>query len=218
MKHNIHLLTQSDHLRYLFSLIRDKNVSNSNFVFYSNQVIRKTLEAAVNILPYESTNTVTPIGATYEGKTIKEKLCAISIIRAGESMESEVRLMFKSIPFGKVLIQRNKETKLPKLYYSNLPDDISERSIFLLEPMLATGGSALMAIEVLLSAGAKESNIIFINLLASPEGIKRVSEKYPDIHIVTASIEEGLNENAFMIPGIGDFGDRYFGTIDSGAI
>jgi uracil phosphoribosyltransferase len=211
----VHLLPQTNQLHALHSIIRDKNASQEDFVFYSDQIVRLLLEAGSNLLPFATQKVITPVGETYEGLKLTAKLCAVSIIRAGESMETELRSIYRGIRMGKILIQRDKQTKLPKLFYSNLPDDISERYVLLLEPMLATGGSALTAIQVLLKAGVQEENIIFINLLASPEGLDRVTTTHSKLHIVTSSIEKQLNEHAFMIPGIGDFGDRYFGTTDS---
>ena len=213
----IHLLPQTNQLRALHSIIRNKHATQDDFVFYSDQIFRLLLEAGTNLLPFTEHQVTTPVGETYKGLKLDVKLCAVSVIRAGESMETELRSMHWGMPMGKILIQRDKQTKLPKLFYSNLPEDISERRVLLLEPMLATGGSALSAIEVLIQAGVKEENIIFINLLTSPEGLERVLDVYPKLRVVTSSIEQRLNEHAFMIRRIGDFGDRYFGTADSGA-
>ncbi|WP_298770977.1 uracil phosphoribosyltransferase [uncultured Shewanella sp.] len=213
----IHLLPQTNQLRALHSIIRNKHATQDDFVFYSDQIFRLLLETGTNLLPFTEHQVTTPVGETYNGLKLDVKLCAVSVIRAGESMETELRSMHWGMPMGKILIQRDKQTKLPKLFYSNLPEDINERHVLLLEPMLATGGSALSAIEVLIQAGVKEKNIIFINLLTSPEGLERVLDVYPKLRVVTSSIEQRLNEHAFMIPGIGDFGDRYFGTADSGA-
>ena len=127
-------------------------------------------------------------------------------------METELRAMAPGVRIGKILIQRDTVTKLPHLYYSKLPMDIARRHVLLLDPMLATGGTALAAIEVLLEKGVPAENIVFINVLSAPEGIAVVQDRYPSVRMVTSSIEERLNENAFMLPGIGDFGDRYFGT------
>jgi uracil phosphoribosyltransferase len=211
----VHLLPQTNRLRSLHLIIRDKNTSQDDFVFYADQIARLLLEAGLNLLPFHPHQVTTPVGEVYDGLRHTENVCAVSVIRAGESMEPELRCMYGGIRTGKILIQRDKKTKLPKLYYSNLPDDIGDLHVLLLEPMLATGGSALAAIQVLLDAGVREKNIIFINLLASPEGLERVTSAYPKIQIVTSSIEKRLNEHAFMVPGIGDFGDRYFGTTDS---
>lgn len=214
---SVHVLPQTNRLRALHTIIRDKDVSREDFVFYSDQVIRMLLDAGLDRLPYEPKVVTTPVGAYYEGARLTSKICPVSIIRAGESMEPEFRSMYPEAPVGKILIQRNKQTKLPKLYYSHLPEDIATRHVLVFEPMLATGGSAETAIQVLLDKGVKEKNIIFINFLAAPEGIERVLNKFPGVQIVTSSVEKKLNEHAFMIPGIGDFGDRYFGTADAGA-
>ncbi|GAA4681746.1 uracil phosphoribosyltransferase [Streptomyces chumphonensis] len=214
---NVHLLPQTDQLRALHTVIRDREARREDFVFHARRIIRMLVESALDLLPFEEHDVTTPVGETYRGLRCAAKLCAVPVIRAGESMEAEVRDVLPGVRIGKVLIQRDKQTKLPHLYYSHLPDDIAERHVLLLEPMLATGGSALAAIDVLTKAGVREENIVFVNFLTSPEGLERVMEAHPRLRLVTSSVEERLNEHAFMIPGIGDFGDRYFGTVDSGA-
>lgn len=214
---NVHLLPQTNQVRAMQTIIRNKHASREDFVLYSRRIIRLLLEAGMDLLPFDKHEITTPVGETYRGLKFASKLCAVTVIRAGESMEAELREVYPGIRIGKILIQRDKVTKLPHLYYSNLPDDIAQRHVLLLEPMLATGGSALAAIKVLLDADVQEENIIFINFLTAPEGADTVCRVHPKIKIITSSIEDRLNENAFMIPGIGDFGDRYFGTVDSGA-
>ncbi|MEE1931501.1 uracil phosphoribosyltransferase [Streptomyces sp. TRM 70351] len=214
---NVHLLPQTNQLRALHTLIRDRNAPREDFVFYSRRIIRLLLESALDLLPFDKHEVTTPVGETYHGLKFASKLCAVPVIRAGESMEAELRDVHPGIRIGKILIQRDKTTKLPRLYYSHLPDDIARRHVLLLEPMLATGGSALAAVGVLTDQGVAERDIVLVNFLASPEGLRTVSERHPDLKIITSSIEDRLNENAYMVPGIGDFGDRYFGTVDSGA-
>ncbi|MBU2706132.1 uracil phosphoribosyltransferase [Zooshikella marina] len=214
LKQNVHVLPQNNQLRALHTIIRNRQVSREDFVFYSSRIIRLLIEAGLNLLPFEPLEVETPVGNTYNGLQFASKLCGVPIIRAGESMEPELRAVCPAIRIGKILIQRDKVTKLPHYYYSNLPEDIHERHILMLEPMLATGGSAKAAIQLLLDKGVQEDKIIFVNFITVPEGIHAVCSKYPKIKIVTSSIEEELNENAFMIPGIGDFGDRYFGTVN----
>jgi len=136
----------------------------------------------------------------------------VSIVRAGESMESGLRAVCKAVRIGKILIQRDEETALPKLYYAKLPTDISQRHVLLLDPMLATGGSATKAIEVLQEHGVPEDKIMFLNLIAAPAGIRNIRQRFPKLRIVTTAIDESLNEKKYIVPGIGDFGDRYFGT------
>lgn len=208
----VHLLPQTKWLRALHTIIRDRYADREDFVSNSGRVIRQLVEHGLESLPFESSAVETPVGETYRGLRITPRICGVSIARAGESMEAELRAMSPGVRIGKILIQRDKVTKMPRLYYSALPSDIGERHILLLDPMLATGGTALMAIRVLLDEGVPEEHIVFVNVLSSPEGIEAVHGRHPRVRIVTSSIEEGLNENAYMQPGVGDFGDRYFGT------
>lgn len=209
---NLHLLSQTKQLRALHTIIRDRSVRREDFVFYADRIIRLLIEAGLGLLPFEPQQVHTPVGRPYDGLRFVQGICGVSVVRAGESMEAGLRAVVRSVKIGKILIQRDKVTKLPHLYYSCLPDDIARRHVLLLDPMLATGGTALMAIKVLLDQGVAEDRIVFVNLITVPEGIAAVSEHHPNVQMVTSSIEEGLNENAYMMPGIGDFGDRYFGT------
>lgn len=209
----VHELRQSNQLRALHTAIRDRDATAGDFVHHAGRIIRLLLEEALDLLPFENYTVTTPVGQTYHGLKSPSNVCAVPVIRAGESMESEFRALHPGVSIGKILIQRDATTKQPHLYYSHLPDDIAERHVFLLEPMLATGGSALAAIDVLLRAGVPVTRIVLVNFLAAPQGLDALAREHPDLHIVTSAIEERLDENAFMIPGIGDFGDRYFGTV-----
>ena len=212
MSSTVHVLPQTNQLRALHTVIRDRDARREDFVHYSGRVIRLLIETGLDLLPYETHAVRTPIGRTYEGLRIAARVCGVSIARAGESMEAELRAVNPTVRIGKILIQRDKVTKLPRLYYSALPTDIAERQVLLLDPMLATGGTALAAIQVLLGTGVPEENIVFVTLLAAPQGIATVHDRCPGVRIVTSAIEDGLTEDAYMTPGIGDFGDRYFGT------
>ncbi len=207
------LLPQTHHLRALHTVIRDKNASPRDFAVFSRRIIRLLLEAGMDVLPFEKREVTTPVGETYHGLGFTPRLCGVSVVRAGESMEAELREMLPGISIGKILIQRDKRTKLPDLLYQHLPADIAEGHVLLLEPMLATGGSVLAALDVLRGAGVRDENIVLINFLASPQGLERVGRAAPGLTIVTSAVEDGLNEHAFMVPGIGDFGDRFFGTV-----
>ena|SRR5437899_3790044 len=209
---NVHLLPQTNQLRALHTIIRDRTAHREDFVFYSGRIIRLLIETGLNLLPFEQWEVETPVGRKYDGVRFTSKTCGVSIARAGESMEAGLRAVCRSIRIGKILIQRDKVTKLPRLYYSSLPHDIAQRHVLLLDPMLATGGTALAAIQVLLDKGVPEEKIIFINLITVPEGITAVCQRHPNVKIVTSDIDERLNKNAYMTPGIGDFGDRFFGT------
>jgi uracil phosphoribosyltransferase len=209
---NVRLLPQTNALRALHTTIRDRDVPRDRFVLHAGRVFRLLVEAALDLLPYEPSMPRTPVGASYPGLRIAPPLCGVSIARAGESMEAELRAVCPEIRVGKILIQRDKVTKLPRLYYSALPRDIADRHVLLLDPMLATGGTALAALGVLLERGVPEQHIVFVNLISVPEGIAAVRSQHPGVRMVTSAIDQRLNEDAYMIPGIGDFGDRFFGT------
>ncbi|CDK25325.1 unnamed protein product [Kuraishia capsulata CBS 1993] len=207
---NTIILPQTNQLVSLYSIIRDVNTRRGDFVFYSDRIIRLLVEEGLNQLPVEPHTVKTSTGISYEGSRFVGKICGVSIIRAGESMEQGLRECCRSVRIGKILIQRDEETALPKLFYVKFPEDIAERYVLLLDPMLATGGSAIMAAQVLLDNGVKEEKILFLNLLASPEGIKAFYEKFPKIKIITGGVDQGLDANRYIVPGLGDFGDRYY--------
>jgi uracil phosphoribosyltransferase len=209
---NVHLLPQTNQLRALHTIIRDRTARLEDVVFYSGRIIRLLIETGLDLLPFEQCDVQTPVGRTYHGVRFAPNLCGVSVVRAGDSMEAGLRAVCPSVRIGKILLQRDKVTKLPHLYFTALPHDISERHVLLLDPMLATGGTALAAIQILLDRGVREDRIVFINLITVPEGITAVCQRYPEVRIVTSAIDERLNENAYMMPGIGDFGDRFFGT------
>ena len=202
---NVILLPQTNQLIGLYSIIRDQRTKRGDFVFYSDRIIRLLVEEGLNQLPVEEAIIKCHGGYEYKGAKFLGKICGVSIVRAGESMEMGLRDCCRSVRIGKILIQRDEETALPKLFYEKLPEDISERYV-----LLATGGSAMMAVEVLLARGVKMDRILFLNLLAAPEGIKAFQDKYPDVKIITGGIDEKLDENKYIVPGLGDFGDRYY--------
>jgi len=125
-------------------------------------------------------------------------------------MEAGLREVCRAVRIGKILIQRDEETAQPKLFYAKLPEDIASRFVLLLDPMLATGGSAIKAVEVLLEHGVPEQRIIFVNLIAAPEGLRNFCTKFPSLRVITGWTDEGLNERAYIIPGLGDFGERRY--------
>ncbi|MFL6113401.1 MAG: uracil phosphoribosyltransferase [Catenulispora sp.] len=208
----MHLLPQTKRLRALHAIVRDRDAAREAFVTNVGRIVRQLVEAGLELLPFEPHDVRTPVGETYRGLRITPRICGVSVVRAGDSMEAQLRELVPEARIGKILIQRDKKTKLPHLYFSALPADIAQRHVLLLDPTLATGGTALAAINLLIQHGVPEEHIVFINVLSSPEGIRAVRDRYPKVRMVTSAIEERLNENAYMVPGIGDFGDRYFGT------
>lgn len=183
-------------------IIRDKNTDRGDFIFYSNRIIRLLVEEGLNHLPTIEHTVTTPVGRPYDGLSFQGKICGVSIMRAGEAMEQGLRDCCRSVRIGKILIQRDEETAQPKLFYDKLPEDIAERWVLLLDPMFATGGSAIMAVEVLKSRGVPEERILFLNLIASPEGIKNFASKFPKLRVVTAFVDAGLDEKKYESPSL----------------
>ncbi|KAK4621286.1 Uracil phosphoribosyltransferase 1 [Fulvia fulva] len=207
---NLHILPQTPQLIALLTMIRDKGTGRADFIFHSNRISRLLVEEALNHLPVQTKTITTPVGRTYAGVEFEGKICGVSIMRAGEAMEQALRECCRSVRIGKILIQRDEETSKPRLFYDKLPSDIKDRWVLLLDPMLATGGSALMAVDVLRSKGVPEDRILFLNLIASPEGVQNFAERFPKVRVVTAFVDEGLDEKNYIVPGLGDFGDRFF--------
>ncbi|KAI1462214.1 uracil phosphoribosyltransferase [Annulohypoxylon moriforme] len=207
---NVITLPQTPQLIALLTKIRDRKTERADFIFYSNRIIRLLVEEGLNHLPVVEHTVTTPVGRTYNGLMFQGKICGVSIMRAGEAMEQGLRDCCRSVRIGKILIQRDEETAKPKLFYDKLPEDIAERWVLLLDPMFATGGSAIMAVDVLKSRGVPEERILFLNLIASPQGVQNFATKFPKLRVVTAFIDQGLDEKNYIIPGLGDFGDRFY--------
>jgi uracil phosphoribosyltransferase len=208
------ILQMTPQLRTLMTIVRNKDTKRNDFIFYADRINRLLVEEGLNFLPTSEKIVETRTGKQYAGAEFVGKICAVPIIRAGLSMENSIREVAKRIRIGHILIQRDEETAKPIFFKAWLPEDIHERYVFILDPMLATGGSVIETIRVLEEHGVHENKIIFINLVSAPEGIENVLTAYPDIRIVTAEVDEGLNDNAYILPGLGDYGDIYFGTTD----
>jgi uracil phosphoribosyltransferase len=168
------------------------------------------LYEAARDMEMTETDLVTPVGPC-KGKVLsKAEPVFVAVLRAGLGMVPGALRLFPYARAGHIGLYRDHDTHVPVQYYNNLPPEISDVDCFLLEPMLATGGSAVHALTLLKEAGVK--NIRLLSLIAAPEGIKAIIEKHPDVKIYLASIDEKLNENAYIVPGLGDAGDRLFGT------
>lgn len=182
----------------LMSIIRDQRTCQADYVRASDRLMAILAEEGIARLP-----SVKPSG---------HNICAVDIVRSGGILLEAVRKVIPELKTAKILIQRDEATALPQLYYSKLPDGIEKLQVLLCDPMLGTGGSALTAIEVLKKAGVKEENILFINVVSCPEGLKALAMNAPDVRILTCALDSHLNEVKFIVPGVGDFGDRYYGT------
>ncbi|XP_073038777.1 uridine kinase-like protein 5 isoform X1 [Primulina eburnea] len=236
---NIFVIHSTFQIRGMHTLVRDTKTTKHDFVFYADRLIRLVVEHGLGHLPFTEKQIITPTGSVYTGVVFCKRLCGVSVIRSGESMENALRACCKGIKIGKILIhgegkkgrqvcQCNQLNVVRftqiftylnlvffqslQLIYEKLPSDIASRHVLLLDPVLASGNSAVKAISVLLGKGVAESNIIFLNLIAAPEGIHAVCQKFPRLKIVTSEIDASLNKDMRVIPGMGEFGDRYFGT------
>ncbi|KAL2473141.1 Uridine kinase-like protein 4 [Forsythia ovata] len=210
---NLYVIQSTFQIRGMHTLVRDAQTTKHDFVFYSDRLIRLVVEHGLGHLPFTEKQVITPTGSVYTGVDFCKRLCGVSVIRSGESMENALRACCKGIKIGKILIHREGDNG-QQLIYEKLPNDISDRHVLLLDPILGTGNSAVQAISLLIKKGVPESNIIFLNLISAPQGVHVVCKHFPRIKIVTSEIEIGLNEDYRVIPGMGEFGDRYFGTDD----
>lgn len=171
------------------------------------------VEHGLGYLPFSNCSVTTPTGEEYQGVQFSQGLCGVSVIRSGESMENALRACCKGVKIGKILIRRRgeegaEEDSAPcKIIYEKLPLDISRRFVLLLDPILASGNSAIAAIDMLLAKGVAEERIIFLTLVAAPQGICAVCERYPHLTLVTSEIDAGLSPTHVVVPGVGEFGD-----------
>ena len=205
-------LTIVDHplVQHKLTLMRDKTRSTAEF--------RQLLREISQLLAYEVTRSLALGTKTIETpmQTMKapvlegKKLALISVLRAGNGLLDGVLELIPSARVGFVGLYRDEETLQPVQYYFKVPESLEDRLVIAVDPMLATGNSSVAAIDLLKQAGAK--NIRFLCLLAAPEGVKRMAEAHPDVPIVTASLDSHLNEQGYIVPGLGDAGDRMFGT------
>ncbi|KAG5529998.1 hypothetical protein RHGRI_030386 [Rhododendron griersonianum] len=210
---NLYVIQTTFQIRGMHTLIRDSQTTKHDFVFYADRLIRLVVEHGLGHLPFTEKQVITPTDSVYTGVDFCKRLCGVSVIRSGESMENALRACCKGIKIGKILIHREGDNG-QQLIYEKLPNDISDRHVLLLDPILGTGNSAVQAISLLVKKGVPESNIIFLNLISAPQGVHVVCKRFPRIKIVTSEIEVGLNKDFRVVPGMGEFGDRYFGTDD----
>lgn len=197
-------------IQHKITILRDKNTGSKQF--------RELIEEIAILIAYEATRDLplcdkeveTPICKT-RSKTIDgKKLTIVPILRAGLGMVNGILSLLPSAKVGHIGLFRNEETLEPVKYYFKVPQQIEDREVILLDPMLATGGSAVAAVDFLKESGAKE--IKFMCIIAAPEGIKTLCEAHPDIKVYCGVVDEKLNEHGYIVPGLGDAGDRIFGT------
>ncbi|XP_017766177.1 PREDICTED: uridine-cytidine kinase-like 1 isoform X2 [Eufriesea mexicana] len=213
MPSSLYLLPDTPQSKGLHTFIRNKETSRDEFIFYSKRLIRLVIEYALSLLPFEDVRVETPQGVLYHGKrAATDKVCGVSILRAGETMEQAIRDVCKDIRIGKILIQTNQQTGEPELYYLRLPKDIKDYKVILMDATVATGAAAIMAIRVLLDHDVAEENVLLVSLLMAESGVHSIAYAFPRVKIVTSALDPVINEKFYVLPGMGNFGDRYFGT------
>jgi len=205
-------LSVVDHplVQHKLSIMRDKGTPKVLFRQLLREIAQLLAYEVTRELPMTTERVETPMQPMDAPTLAGKKLALISILRAGNGLLDGVLDLIPSARVGFVGLYRDEETLQPVQYYFKVPDALNERLVIAVDPMLATGNSSVAAIDLLKEAGA--TNILFLCLLAAPEGIVRMKEAHPDVRIVTASVDEKLNEIGYIIPGLGDAGDRMFGT------
>lgn len=199
-------------IQHKLSIIRDKNTGSKDFKDLVEEVAMLMAYEVTRDLQLEEIDIETPICAAKAKAIAGKKLGVIPILRAGLGMVNGILKLVPAAKVGHIGLYRDPETLKPVEYYCKLPSDISDRELIVVDPMLATGGSACAAISFLLKRGALIENIKLMNLIAAPEGIAKVRKNYPTVEIFVAAVDERLNEHGYIVPGLGDAGDRLFGT------
>ncbi|TJX13393.1 uracil phosphoribosyltransferase [Tissierella creatinini] len=197
-------------IKHKLTFIRDKNTGSKEFRELVTEVSTLMGYEVTRDLALEEVEIETPVCKTKSYVIAGKKVGLVPILRAGLGMVDGMLSVIPAARVGHIGLYRDPETFLPVEYFCKLPQDIGERELIVLDPMLATGGSAVAAIQFLKDRGAK--NIKLVNLIAAPEGIKAVQDAHPDVDIYVAAIDEKLNDHKYIVPGLGDAGDRLFGT------
>ncbi|MDR2465426.1 MAG: uracil phosphoribosyltransferase [Streptococcaceae bacterium] len=197
-------------IQHKLSILRRKDVGTKVFRELVDEIGMLMAYEVSRNLPLEDVEIETPIQTTTVKQLTGKKLAIVPILRAGIGMVDGILKLIPAAKVGHIGMYRDEETLEPHEYLVKLPEDIDQRQIFLVDPMLATGGSAILAVDSLKKRGA--NNIIFVCLVAAPEGVKTFQDAHPDVNVYCASLDEKLNEQGYIVPGLGDAGDRLFGT------
>ncbi len=197
-------------IQHKLSILRNKDTGVKEFRELVSEIATLTAYEATRSLPLTQTTVETPVATAKVNVLAGKKLALVPILRAGLGMVDGVLSLIPAAKVGHIGLYRDPETLKPVKYYCKLPSDIGEREVFVLDPMLATGGSAAAAISFIKEEGAR--SITLMNIIAAPEGIAEVHKAHPDVNIYCAALDDHLNDHGYIIPGLGDAGDRIFGT------
>ena len=197
-------------IQHKLAILRSKDTSVKEFRELVGEIAGLMCYEATRNLPLKEVKVETPITTATCRMLAGKKMAFVPILRAGLGMVDSMVSLIPSAKIGHIGLYRDPQTHKPVEYYCKLPDDIGNRQVFVVDPMLATGGSAIAAIDFLKQHGCK--NIIMMNIIGAPEGVEAVTKAHPDVDVYLAALDERLNENAYIVPGLGDAGDRIFGT------
>ena len=205
----VHVL---DHplIQHKLAILRNENTGVKEFRELVSEIAGLMCYEATRNLPTEEVEVKTPVAIAKCRMLAGKKLAIVPVLRAGLGMVDSMVDLIPSAKIGHIGLYRDPETHQPVEYYCKLPEDIESRVVFVVDPMLATGGSAVAAIDFLKARGCR--NIIMMNIIGCPEGVKAVQDAHPDVEMYLAAVDEKLNDHAYIIPGLGDAGDRIFGT------
>lgn len=209
MTNNVFIMTHPL-IQHKISMLRDQNTGTNEFRKLIEEIATLMGYEALRDLPLEDVEVTTPIETCMTPMIAGKKLAIVPILRAGLGMVNGILALVPTAKVGHIGLYRDEETHEPHEYYCKLPDPIDQRLIVTLDPMLATGGSAIAAVDFIKQHGGK--NIKFMCIIAAPEGLQKLQEAHPDIQIYVGHLDRELNQNAYICPGLGDAGDRIFGT------
>lgn len=197
-------------IQHKLSILRNKETSSKDFRALVSEIATLMCYEATRDLPLEEIEIETPICKTKVNHICGKKLAVVPILRAGLGMVDGITSLVPSCRIGHIGLYRDEETLQPVEYYCKLPKDIGERDVFVVDPMLATGGSGIDAVSQIKLRGPR--SIRFMCIIAAPEGVEAFTKAHPDVHVYCAALDEKLNEKGYIVPGLGDAGDRIFGT------
>ena len=199
-------------LQHKLSILRNKQTGTKEFRDLVGEIATLLCYEATRDLPLEEVEIETPITMAKTKVLAGRKLALVPILRAGMGMLDGMLTLLPAAKVGFIGLYRDEETLQPVEYFCKLPKDIAERDVLVLDPMLATGNSAVAAVDTLLKRGVKPKDITFVALVSAPEGVETFQKAHPEIELYVASLDEKLDKNAYILPGLGDAGDRVFGT------
>lgn len=200
-------------IQHKLTWLRDESTGPKEFRSLVEEIATLMAYEATRQLPLEEVEVTTPLKKTLGRAIVGKKLALVPILRAGLGMVEGILRLIPHAKVGHIGLYRDHETLQPVEYYCKVPEDLAERDVLLLDPMLATGGSAAAAVNFLKARGARSRSIKFLCLLASPEGIEAMRKNDPEVDVFTAAVDDCLNEKGYIMPGLGDAGDRLFGTL-----